>query len=538
MSRISILQELVPAFRRGNWAPATLRKHLFGNGDRSIEELCQLMMKSDGEYSSLLIGDQILNAFEQLDDQGCIDFFHKLNEDYDLDVAHLQDMARVYAEKQDVNALKQLTIAAESKRKELFRRINMAPQGTKTLGENARVSATAREKKKRRLGKWTPIFVICLVPGSTAVFFLCSLSTGPRRRISLRKLSPMKRSMKFVTGMSYADASNRKIDTVMRFFTPPWRMNPLVFVEVALTDKIPEKIDSILTTERQHIEPEDASCALFYSISNCHTGLSGVSFGNLLIKQVATSLAQRFPHLKTFSTISPVPGFSQWLQQTTEQETDIARFLEESAGSKETLQAFLSESDNRESFMRLAARYFHEPKNHREEPIDPVARFHLKNGAKLERLNVLGDLSEKAFTQSLGLMVNYVYDLSKVEENHENYMKNKQIICSPLIKKLSNKRSAVARPSCRPPITSPENAPLSFYMSNFLVDHLLGSRQSGSRQGGPRQGSDQPFLTLESDQGVGATIRYGVFRERVNQIANLLIDSGLQQGDRVMVQNR
>ena len=214
------------------------------------------------------------------------------------------------------------------------------------------------------------------------------------------------------------------------FFHPSMEDEPLVFVEVALTDQIPRGIREILHRDPTEA-PENPSCAIFYSISNCHRGLSGVSFGNFLIKQVATSLKLRFPQLKTFSTISPAPGFSRWLELQAEERDDVASLLAEfDAEADENLQ------DDLEKF---AVIYFLEQKNDREEPLDPVARFHLKNGAILERINILGNPSDKGMERSLGTMVNYVYDLSKVEDNHEEYVRNNRIIASAQVKKLLGK---------------------------------------------------------------------------------------------------
>ena len=202
---------------------------------------------------------------------------------------------------------------------------------------------------------------------------------------------------------------------------------PLVFVEVALTDQVPQNIGEILHRETESYTPENPSCAIFYSISNCHAGLAGVSFGNFLIKQVATSLKQRFPQLKTFATISPAPRFRSWLESQADEREEIATLLAE----------FSTDADEamRDEVETIAANYFLKQKNSRGKPLDPVARFHLKNGAILERINILGNPAEKGMERSLGTMVNYVYDLSRVEENHEEYVKNDRVISSSQVKK-------------------------------------------------------------------------------------------------------
>ena len=211
------------------------------------------------------------------------------------------------------------------------------------------------------------------------------------------------------------------------FFHPSMEDEPLVFVEVALTEDIPRGISEILHRDGAAEKPDNPSCAIFYSISNCHSGLAGVSFGNFLIKQVATSLQMRFPQLKKFATISPVPGLRRWLEQQAEDDPEIAMLISE----------FGPDADDglRNRLEKLAASYFLEQKNDQREPIDPVARFHLKNGAILERINILGNPSEIGMQRALGTMVNYVYDLSRVEDNHEEYVRNHQVIASSQVKK-------------------------------------------------------------------------------------------------------
>ena len=215
------------------------------------------------------------------------------------------------------------------------------------------------------------------------------------------------------------------------FFHPSMEDEPLVFVVVALADHIPASIGEILQRDEAAVVVDELDCAIFYSISNCHSGLAGVSFGNFLIKQVATSLKLRFPELKKFSTLSPAPGFAAWLKKRAEKDSDVASLL----------QQFDSDADAplRDRVEGLAATYFLEQKNRRGEPLDPVARFHLKNGAILKRINILGDTSPKGMQQSLGLMVNYVYDLSRVEENHEEYVKNNKVISNSRVRKLLKK---------------------------------------------------------------------------------------------------
>jgi malonyl-CoA decarboxylase len=175
------------------------------------------------------------------------------------------------------------------------------------------------------------------------------------------------------------------------------RDDPLIFVEVALTPKLPGAIHEVIAEERITTDPREASCAIFYSISNCQVGLKGVPFGNHLIKRVVGLLKEELPHLKTFATLSPVPGFAKWLAKERDSDTRLS-------GSGEIRQ--------------LAARYLVEAKGKGGQPLDPVARFHLGNGARLEAIHANADLSPNGQKQSHGVMVNYLYDLDEIEANY------------------------------------------------------------------------------------------------------------------------
>ena len=226
------------------------------------------------------------------------------------------------------------------------------------------------------------------------------------------------------------------------FFHPQLADEPLIFVEVALTTEIPNAIGPLLAQHREMISPESATTAIFYSISNTQRGLTGVSFGNFLIKQVVEDLRRTMPGLKNFVTLSPVPGFATWLRR--ERATEDSRFLD--AAQKASLSLldepqWFDKEDLRERgeevLMPIAASYFLYAKTASGRPIDSVARFHLGNGARLDRLNYLADVSERGMRQAHGLMVNYVYDLPAIERNHECYAERGEIIASPAVRRIS-----------------------------------------------------------------------------------------------------
>jgi malonyl-CoA decarboxylase len=229
------------------------------------------------------------------------------------------------------------------------------------------------------------------------------------------------------------------------FFHPALTDEPLIFVEVALTSAIPASIAPLLATDRRPIAPHAARTAVFYSISNCQVGLKGVSFGNFLIKQVAEELKRELPSLRTFITLSPVPGFRAWL--------DAERAAASSAILKATDRRALEALDRAEwpadpaavkrvrpTLQAAIAHYFLTAKNRSGKPADPVARFHLGNGARLERINWMGDGSPKGLRQAAGFMVNYRYDLGQVERNHEAYAKRAEVVASQGVHRMERSR--------------------------------------------------------------------------------------------------
>jgi len=222
------------------------------------------------------------------------------------------------------------------------------------------------------------------------------------------------------------------------FFHPSMPDEPLIFVEVALTESVPGSIQDLLAEDREHLPAQEAKTAVFYSISNCQQGLSGVSFGSFLIKRVAERLSRELPTLKTFVTLSPIPGLRRWLAKQAEDETNSEAYRAHNIIRQDgwqTDEEFLEEA---EALIKpLAVRYFAAEKTSAGEPLNAVARFHLGNGAILQRINWLGDTSDKGMHQSAGLMVNYLYPLDKIESNHEAYADHGKINVSREVRNIA-----------------------------------------------------------------------------------------------------
>jgi malonyl-CoA decarboxylase len=255
---------------------------------------------------------------------------------------------------------------------------------------------------------------------------------------------------------SWSDLKNR-LEADRRcfaYFHPRMPDEPLIFVEVALVKGMADNVQSLLDETAPVGDPASADTAIFYSISNCQRGLSGISFGAFLIKRAVDRLAAELPHLTRYATLSPMPGFRAWLETRMLEEGDDLllpaerKALEALPGAIEenTLTALLArphwyEDDAvaqalKAPLLRLAARYLLTEKTSRGRALDGVAHFHLSNGARLERINWLGDLSPKGLQQSAGIMINYLYRLSEIEQNHEAYTGEGRVAASPAITRL------------------------------------------------------------------------------------------------------
>ncbi|MEK9661725.1 MAG: malonyl-CoA decarboxylase [Alphaproteobacteria bacterium] len=238
------------------------------------------------------------------------------------------------------------------------------------------------------------------------------------------------------------------------FFHPSMPDEPLIFVEVALVYGIADNILKLLDANGDRVEPDEANTAIFYSISNAQKGLAGVGFGDFLIKRVVDDLSRELPNIKTFSTLSPIPGFLRWLDERladgadllTHEEEDALDELVMPAPDQPLLSAALALPDwpHNEALdaalkpilLRLAAGYLLYQRRDGSKALDPVAHFHLSNGARVERLNWHGDLSAKGLKQSAGMMVNYLYGLDRIEANHEAYVSGGDIPASSSVRNL------------------------------------------------------------------------------------------------------
>ncbi|BES70210.1 malonyl-CoA decarboxylase [Marinobacter nanhaiticus D15-8W] len=440
---MSFLQEL---FSNITQREALLRRRT-GNGltvDHShLLEACRALLESDGEASSITHASHALEIYSRLDDNSKTRFFERLGKDFSADPREIDLAYAAYRKDRENTALQRLFDACEPRRQELLRRLNLTAGGTYEL-------VRMREDLLRLMRDHKDFAAI------NADFTHLFASWFNRGFLVVKRIdwntpaAILERIIRYEAVHKIRDWGDlrRRLDNRDRrcyaFFHPAIGDEPLIFVEVALTRGLPDQIQPILDTESYDIEdPEAADTAAFFGISNCQVGLRGISFGNFLIKQVVQELKQELPNLKNFVTLSPMPGFRKWLEST---------YLDEQVALDPEALATLKQLENPDwlqdpelserlnAVIRpLAARYLLKEKNRDGQPLNPVARFHLGNGAELHRINWQGDISAQGLQQSTGLMINYLYVLDNIERNHEQYITDHTIVCSSSVRDLSRR---------------------------------------------------------------------------------------------------
>jgi len=377
--------------------------------DRDICDLCHALISEEGEVSGQKLATIILARYGAFDDDEKLAFFRFMNDALDIDGKMLAPLAFRYADAPSNDAFRQLCIAAEPKRQELLRRLNQ-PLGATAELVAMRVDLLAHLKSSPELERTDHDFVHLLRSWFNRGFLVLKQINWDTPARLLDKIV----AYEAVHEIDDWDDLRRRLYPPDRrcfaFFHPAMPDEPLIFVEVALTEAIPDSVDGLLSEGREPLAAEDAKVAVFYSISNCQKGLTGISFGNLLIKQVVAELSLEFPQLTHFVTLSPIPHLNRWLA------TQIADPL-----IGETAKAMISGTASGEEQRVMAARYLVHAKHTNGKPFDPVARFHLGNGAQIHAVHASADSSENGLAQSSGAMVNYLYDLSKTERHHEEF---------------------------------------------------------------------------------------------------------------------
>ena len=413
---MNFFQNLLSSIMR----PSLLKSSYFRSKDfgilhDDIYKALESVMSKSGEVSSLVFAEHLSNLIEELSDKEFIKFFDSVLEKYDIDSQALLKATNEYTKNKTQNNLEIISQLSEPRWRELFRRLNTISEGTLKL-VRLRERVRSLKKESQNLQFFDRSLLILFKYWFNPSFLVLESIDWSTPANILEKIIAYEAVHEINSWDDLRARLAPKDRKCFAFFHPLMPNEPLIFVEVALTSNMPESISDIIKIDRSITLDEDINTAVFYSISNCQEGLSGISFGNFLIKQVAHKLKQENDGLDKLVTPSPAPGFVKWLK-----EKSIDEEANEEMLLKQTL-IYLTSSDREDKL-----------------PNDSVARFHLGNGAILERVNLNADLSSKGLMQSKGIMVNYSYNLDTLEENHELFFKTKEVKQSDAIKSLRKK---------------------------------------------------------------------------------------------------
>jgi malonyl-CoA decarboxylase len=439
---------------------ASSRPDLPDNDREALREQMQACLATrGGEVSARARAAALGHVYLALNQAGRRRFLETLASDFDVDSkaidAAVDHLRAAVGDKARHKAEAELRRALEAPRVKLLTQFNALPEGVKFLvdmrAELLRIKSHhpalsgLEQDLKELLTTWFDIDFLELrrITWNTASAALLE------KLIAYEAVHAIE---------SWDDLKNR-LDSDRRcfaYFHPRMRDEPLIFVEVALVNGLADNIQALLDESAPVTDPRAADTAIFYSISNAQRGLAGISFGNFLIKRVADALSAEFKGLKTFATLSPIPGFMGWLERrlaegepkllTARERKALNAAVGRAAGAKATLKSLLASADwlddatqsaaMRDPLTRLCVRYVAEERAPGGRALDPVAHFHLSNGASIERLNWKADLSSKGRQQSAGMMLNYLYDLGRVEDNHEAYTSEGRVKLSSALRAL------------------------------------------------------------------------------------------------------
>lgn len=385
--------------------------------DRPIAELAADLLGSRGEVSGAALARQILDSYAGMDDDGKAGFFRFLATDFGLDPARVRSALDAFEADPGKANYAAFMAAAEPRRQELARRLNQVPGATQQLVA-MRSDLLRLAAQDPTLSRVDPDFKHLFASWFNRGFLVLRPINWESPAHILEKIT---RYEAVHAIHSWSDLRRRLQPADRRcfaFFHPAMPDEPLIFVEVALTSGIPGSIHSVLAEGREVLAAEEANTAVFYSISNCQSGLAGISFGNSLIKQVVADLKRELPNLRTFVTLSPIARLNRWLsEQGHPVNPDVAP------------------DPNRQK--ALAAHYLLAAKHADGAPYDPVARFHLNNGAIAHAVHADADTSANGLKQSGGVMVNYLYDLDRISQNHEKFASSGEVIASRQVQALA-----------------------------------------------------------------------------------------------------
>ncbi|MFY7777519.1 MAG: malonyl-CoA decarboxylase [Elstera sp.] len=401
-------------------------------------DLCEALLSSRGEASGVRLAQDIVTGWHALPEADRAPFLRGLATQFGPDLKRLERAIRHYQESPSPLLAAKLHAATEPRRQELMRRLNLAPGGTTAL-VRLRETLLAQTDAKADLAALDEDLTHLFTSWFNRGFLVLRAIDWTTPANILEKI------IRYEAVHEIHDWNDlrRRLEPEDRrcfgFFHPQLVDEPLIFVEVALTRGIPDAIAPLLAEDRVPIRAAEATTAVFYSISNCQTGLRGISFGNFLIKHVVETLSREMPRLTQFVTLSPVPGFAAWLKRARNDTSDLLSPDDHASLATLDTPDWSASAESRKglepALLHAAAAYFLDAKDKRNRPVDAVARFHLGNGARLERLNPFGDLSAKGLKQAHGLMVNYLYRPDDIERNHEAFATHGEVVAAAAVQK-------------------------------------------------------------------------------------------------------
>ncbi len=405
-----------------------------GNRRRSPETLAGELLSTRGDASGAALAMELIEAYRGQDREAKRGFFTQLAIQHDVPIDTVEAAIDAFRQTPDATSLKRLRQALEPKRHELFRRLNMAPDGTRQLvamrrdllellPDHPALRPVDDDLQELLAGWFNPGFLTFRPIDWNSPASLLEKLIRYERVHKIANLEALRRRL----------GSDRRC---FAFFHPALPDEPLIFVQVALLKGMANQVQPLLDQEAPFQPLAEADTAIFYSISNCQTGLKGVSLGNFLIKMVVAALEAELPQLRGFATLSPIPGFTAWLNRAAEAgdplvPADLTATLASPDWHRNEAQA----EALKPVLMGLCAHYLVREKRG-SRPLDAVARFHLGNGARLERLNWLGDVSAKGIAESAGMLVNYRYDQARIPANHEAFVATGEVIHASAVKGL------------------------------------------------------------------------------------------------------
>ena len=422
--KIKFVQELINSLFDKPIKDRTFKLFTSTKQKLTTQDFINNVASAKGEVSALIYAEALMEHCEKLNDNDLMKFFQFIRNDFDIHTIKLLNAVENY--KKDSNSINliELMKLSEPARREIFKRCNGISRGTIRL-VNLRKRLLNLLSKKPELKAVDYDLVYLFKNWFNRGFLILRPINWETPAHILEKIIAYEAVHQINSWDELRARLAPKDRKCFAFFHPAMQDEPIIFVEVALMKEVPGKIQDILLEQRDTLEPENASVAVFYSISNCQKGLMGISFGNFLIKQVANDLKLELPNLRKFVTLSPVPGLRSWIKNKDQR---FDKLIENFNKPQQFLKV-------KPELMNFISNYFLKSDRSDGLPNDPVARFHLGNGASLEQINFLADTSKNGLNFSAGLMVNYLYDLKKVEDNHEKFIAEKKINISKSAKK-------------------------------------------------------------------------------------------------------